>query len=83
MLWADAGLELDNLFALDVEVPFEVGAQLPLHLVDLLEGEHILRDNDPGLIRVRVVADDLRRNHECRDEKSVAGWTPGGGVPRL
>lgn len=55
------------------QVPLQVPAHLPLHLVHLLQLEHLLRDDTPTLVRVRVVADDLAGDHERRDEKSVPG----------
>ena len=57
-------LELLEGAGLDVELPFEVGAHFPLHLVALPEGEHALADDGPGLVRVGVVADDLEGDHE-------------------
>jgi hypothetical protein len=74
---ADAGRKLDNLVALDIDVPLEVGAHLPLHLVDLLEAKHLLCNYAPRMVRVCVIADDLRRDHESREEQSVATRTPG------
>lgn len=61
-------LELLQVLGVDVQVPLEVTAHLALHLIDLLEGEHALAHDTPGLVGVRVVADDFRRNHECRDK---------------
>jgi hypothetical protein len=65
-------LEFHNLIAQDIEVPLEVGAHLPLHLIDLLAGKHMLCDYGPRTGRVGVIADDLRGDNEGRKEESVA-----------
>ena len=65
---------LDHLFKIPqryrihIQLPLQVLAHLPLHLVDLAQLKHTLRDDTPRLIRVSVVADDLGREHERRDE---------------
>lgn len=56
---SDVLLERNDLFAADVQVPFKITAHFALHLVDLLEGKHLLSDDTPRLVRVRVVANDL------------------------
>jgi len=77
------GLELLERAGLDVELPFEVGAHLAFHLVNLPKGKHTLTNDTPGLVRVSIIADDLGSNHECRNEKAVAGGTASGDKPRL
>lgn len=49
----------------DIELPFQVGAHLLFHLVDLPKHKHSLTDNTPGLVGVSVIADDLGSNHKC------------------
>ena len=68
---------------LDVELPFQVGAHLSLHLVNLPKGKHTLTDDTPGLVGVGIIADDLGSNHKCRDEEAVPGGTMSGDKPRL
>ena len=55
----------------DVEKPLGVWVHLVLHSVDLHEGVAILPDNTPGLVRVGIVADHFRLDHDRRNEKSV------------
>jgi hypothetical protein len=74
----DLGGELVEDGAVDVELPVEVRAHLALYLVDLAEREHALADDGPGLVRVRVVADDLGRDHERGQEEAVARRAAGG-----
>jgi hypothetical protein len=69
----DHGLERLEGLGVDVELPLKVGAHLVLHLVDLAEGEHVLGDDAPGLVRVRVVAHDLGHDHVGRDVETVTG----------
>ena len=38
----DPGLKIQQCRGIDVEPPLEVGAHLPLHLVDLPKSEHTL-----------------------------------------
>jgi hypothetical protein len=83
VLRPDAGLELDDLLTLNVEVPLEIAAHLSLHLVDLFEREHLLRDDTPRLVRVGVVTDDLGGYHEGGDKEAVPRGTAGGGEPSL
>jgi hypothetical protein len=52
------GLELFQSQRLDVQLPIEVLAHLPLHLVDLSQQEHALPDDAPGLVRIGVIAYD-------------------------
>lgn len=59
MVRSDSRLELGNLLALHIEVPLKVAAHFPLHLVDLLEREHLLRHYAPRLVGVSVVTNDL------------------------
>lgn len=49
-------LELTHLLVPDVDIPLEVAEHLALHLVNLLEWEHILGDDGPRLVGVGVVA---------------------------
>ena len=58
------------------QVPLQVSAHLPLHLVHLLECEHLLSDDAPTLVRVGVIADDLAGDHEGRDEQPVTRRAP-------
>lgn len=51
-----------------IEDPFEVPTHLPLHLVDLTDQEHSLSNDTPGLVRVSIVTDNLRYNHEHGDK---------------
>ena len=83
MLGSDSSLELGDVFALDIQIPLEVAAHLSLHLVDLLERKHLLRDDRPRLVRVRVVTDDFGCDHEGADEQSVARRSTGGGESGL
>jgi hypothetical protein len=71
VLRANTGCKVEKLIALDIEVPLEVSAHLSFHLVDLLEAKHLLCDDAPRIVRVRFIANDLRRDHEGRDEESV------------
>jgi hypothetical protein len=77
------GLELLECAGLNIELPFQVGAHLAFHLVDLPKGKHTLTDDAPRLVRVSIIADDLGGNHECRDEQTVSGGTASGDEPRL
>jgi hypothetical protein len=77
------GLELLQGTGLDIELPLEVRAHLPLHLVDLPKGEHTLTDDTPGLVGVGVIAYDLGGNHKRRDEEAVPGGTASGDEPGL
>ena len=77
------GLEFLERAGLDVELPFEVGAHFPLHLINLPKGKHTLTDDAPGLVRIGIIADDLGSNHKCRDEQAVAGGTTSGDESRL
>jgi len=77
------GLELLERAGLDVELPFEAGAHLAFHLVNLPKGKHFLANNTPGFVGVSIIADVLGSNRECRDEKAVAGGTTSGDKPCL
>ena len=66
------GLELPEHAGLGVELPFEVGAHLVFHLVNLPKGKHSLANDTPEFVGVSVIADVLGSNRECRDEKAVA-----------
>ena len=77
------GLEFLQCARLDVELPFQVGTHLPLHLVNLPEGKHALTNNTPGFVGIGIIAYDLGSDHECRDEETVAGGTASGDEPRL
>ena len=79
----DPIFELLKCGGFDVELPFQVGAHLALHLVDLPESKHTLTDDTPGLVGICIVADDLGSNHKCGDEQTVAGGTAGGDEPSL
>ena len=50
--------ELIHHAGLDVELPLEVRAHLPLHRADFPESGHALADDGRGLAGVGVVADD-------------------------
>ena len=39
--------ESDDLLSTDIEVPFEVTTHFSFHLIDLLQGKHLLSDNTP------------------------------------
>lgn len=67
-----------ELLIVDVENPLEVRVHLVLHLIDLLEGIEVLSDDTPRLVQVRVVAYDLRGDHESGDKKAVARRATGG-----
>ena len=67
----------------DVELPFQVGAHLALHLGDLAQSEHSLNNNTPGLVRVSVVAHNLAGEHERGDKEPVARQALGGRETRL
>lgn len=66
-----------------LELPLEVRAHLALHLVGLAQREEVLADDGPGLIRVRVVTDDLTRNHEGGEEVVAAAAPVGRGEAHL
>ena len=61
---ADTIVALDRLVELAVEYPFEVAADLALHPIDPAEGKHPLADDAGGFVRVGIVADDFRGDHE-------------------
>lgn len=65
------------------QIPLQISTHLPLHLVHLLQGEHLLRNDTPAGIRVGVVTDDLGSDHEGGDEEPVTGRSLGGGVSGL
>lgn len=48
----DSSLKVAQRRRIDVELPLQVGAHLPLHLVDLPKREHTLTDSAPRLVRV-------------------------------
>jgi hypothetical protein len=68
---ADHGLELLESTGFDVELPFQVGAHLTLHLVDFPKSKHTLTDDTPGFVGVSVIADDLGSNHEGRYKEAM------------
>ena len=43
---------------LDVELPFNVGAHLALHLVNLPEGKRASTNNTPVPVKIGIIADD-------------------------
>jgi hypothetical protein len=63
---------LARVIRLTHQLPVEITTHLPLHLVHLLQREHLLADDAPTLIAVGVIAYDLGGNHESRDEKPVS-----------
>ena len=76
------GFKLFKCVRFDVELPFEVRAHFTFHLVDLPKGKHTTNDT-PRFVGVSVIADDLRSNHERRDEEAVTGGTACCDEPRL
>jgi hypothetical protein len=50
---------------IDVELPLQVGVDLSFHLVDSAEHKHALTEDTPRLVGIRVIASDLRGEHEC------------------
>jgi hypothetical protein len=52
-------IERDNLLNVGDTAPLEVAHELPLYPVELGEGDEVLADNDPGSVRVGVVAERL------------------------
>lgn len=65
----------------NIQAPTQILAQLPLHLLDILDGVSVLADDEPRLVRVRLGAwGELRAEHEAGEEESVAGVHSGGGV---
>jgi len=42
-----------------VELPLQVGAHLPFHLVGLPECKHALANDTPRLVQISVITDDL------------------------
>lgn len=75
------GFEFHEHTGLDVELPLEVGAHFPFHLVDLPKGKHALIDNAPGPIGVGVITYDLeshcKRGGEEEGAGRGAGWDSG------
>lgn len=49
MLSTNTGRKVGKLVAMDIEVPLEEGAHLPLHLIDLLYAKHPLSDDFPRM----------------------------------
>ena len=80
---ANHRLELLESAGLDVELPFQIGTHLALHLVNLPKGEHTLTDDTPGFVGICVIADDLGSNHKRGDEEAVPGGTACGDEPGL
>jgi hypothetical protein len=68
-------LELLQGRRLDIQFPIQVLAHLPLHLINLPQLEHPLPNYTPRLVRICVVTDYLRCDHEGGDEESVARRT--------
>jgi hypothetical protein len=66
-----------EVLGLDVEVPLEVATHLVFPLVELVEGEHALADNAPGLVG-GVAAHDLGGDHRRQDVETVARQATGG-----
>jgi hypothetical protein len=62
--------EREELFDVGHAIPFEVAEELPLHLVELADGEEILADDHPGGIRVGVVAKRFARTGLWRKRRS-------------
>lgn len=67
-----SNLEASDRIMRDWDSP-EEGEELALHLVDLAEGEEVLSDQRPRLVRVGVVHRDLAREHQGREEEAVGG----------
>jgi hypothetical protein len=61
----NAGLKVAQRRGVDVELPLQVGAHLPFHLVDLPERKHALSNDTPRLVRIRIVTYDLGSEHKC------------------
>ena len=57
---------------LNVELPLQVGALFPLHLVDILEGEHAVADDGAGPVGIGLVAHDLGGDHERGYRQAMA-----------
>jgi hypothetical protein len=66
-----AEIALDHRFEIleyglvDSQLPLEITAHLAFHLIDLAQRKHALSNDAPGLVRVSVVANDFRGDHEC------------------
>jgi hypothetical protein len=63
-IMAYAALKVAQRRGVNVQLPLQVGAHLPLHLVDLAERKHALANDAPGLVGVRVVTDYLGGQHK-------------------
>jgi hypothetical protein len=72
-----------DLRGFDMKEPLEVRAHLVLHLIYLLESVEVLSDDTPRLVGVGVVANDLRGDHEGRNEQTVATGSSSGGESLL
>ena len=76
---ANHRLELLESAGLDVELSFQIGTHLALHLVDLPKGDHALIDDTPGFVGICVVADDLgaivnaKMKRRCLEELRAVG----------
>lgn len=64
----NASLKVAQRRGVDVELPLQVGAHLPFHLVDLPERKHALSNDAPRLVRIRIVTYDLGSKHKCGDK---------------
>ncbi len=66
MIWAwtgkvmlDMSLKVTQHQRIDAELPLQVRAHLPLHLVDLLKCECPLTNNTPQLVRISIITYNL------------------------
>ena len=60
----NAGLKVAQRRGVDVELPLQVGAHLPFHLIDLPERKHALSNDTPRLVGTSAIIDDLRGEHK-------------------
>ena len=61
-------LEIGKDWVVDGQLPVQIGAHLPLHLVDLPQRKHALSDDAPGLVGICVITHHLGRNHIGRNK---------------
>ncbi len=59
----DTSLKVMQHQRIDTELPLQVQAHLPLHLVDLLKCKHPLTNNTPRLVRISVITYNLWGKH--------------------
>jgi hypothetical protein len=61
----DHRFEILEYGLVNCQLPLEITTHLAFYLINLAQGKHALSNDTPGLVRVSVVADDFRGDHEC------------------